>query len=127
MVLGLTLRRKRTKEPQVRPSPSLPDIHATGILDDEEWPENLLDMRTIRLATGQLQTTSTDGEQVRSSNAETPVSEMGFRGQNKASFQSTTSARGIFPAFHRPFKSGNSPNISKANEQGGTKGRASIA
>ncbi|KAG8923121.1 hypothetical protein FRC00_006598 [Tulasnella sp. 408] len=100
MVLGITLRRKKTKDGQapIRLSPSLPNISSTG-LSTTDWPEGF-DIKTIKKEVhehvpGPNSPTSTEHDYVF-------VNEHGQSVANgKTSFQS---GRGTIRSFHRPFR-----------------------
>ncbi|KAG8976503.1 hypothetical protein FRB90_009173, partial [Tulasnella sp. 427] len=101
MVLGINLRRKKTKDGQapIRLSPSLPNISSTG-LSTNDWPEGL-DIKTIKkevhdhTAGPHSPTSTTDHDYVF-------VNEHGQSVANgKTSFQS---GRGTVRSFHRPFR-----------------------
>ncbi|KIO33464.1 hypothetical protein M407DRAFT_192336 [Tulasnella calospora MUT 4182] len=125
MVLGITLRRKKTKDGQapIRLSPSLPNISSTG-LSTSDWPEGF-DIKTIKKEVhehvpGPNSPTSTEHDYVF-------VNEHGQSVANgKTSFQS---GRGTIRSFHRPFRP-NEPTAGggKAGERADMPGiRQSIA
>ncbi|KAG8929761.1 hypothetical protein FRC01_003789, partial [Tulasnella sp. 417] len=115
MVLGITLRRKKTKDGQapIRLSPSLPNISSTG-LSTTDWPEGF-DIKTIKKEVhehvpGPNSPTSTEHDYVF-------VGEHGQSVANgKTSFQS---GRGTIRSFHRPFRP-NEPHAGggKAGDRG---------
>ncbi|KAG8907706.1 hypothetical protein FRB99_002502 [Tulasnella sp. 403] len=114
MVLGITLRRKKTKEepPVIRPSPSLPNIAATG-LSTTDWPEALVDINTIK-------------KEVIIDENLAGGTDHGHQAPYKTSFH-PNSQPGV-PSFHRPFRpAGADGDQQPGAVHEGTNGRKSIA
>ncbi|KAG8918730.1 hypothetical protein FRC02_002141 [Tulasnella sp. 418] len=110
MVLGISLRRKKTKEqpPAIRPSPSLPNIAATG-LSQNGWPEQLVDIQSLQ--------DSEIHEAVVISPSKTE--EFGHRAPRFGPFEGMRAV----PFFHKPFR----PAASSDAGPTSTPGRNSIA
>lgn len=114
MVLGITLRRRKTiDEPQpLQPSPSLPTLTSTGLVSPAGWPAGLIDIKKVQ---EEIAVEANGDPAVDYPNA-----------TYKSNFQSSPGQQ--VPSFHRPFRP---QNLTDAARDGasddGIPARTSIA
>lgn len=102
MVLGISLRRRKNKEaPVIRPSPSLPNIAATG-LSTQDWPQDWVDIASIK-------------QDVVAS------SEQGQPEIGRQSIAIQSLAGRAVPSFHRPFRPADLQTSTSADPNHGRK------
>jgi len=115
MVLGITLRRRKTKDDgpiHFKPSPSLPNITPSG-LSPADWPTDLIDMKKVQEEISEDAVAEEDGK---------PSSPY------KSTFQSPFSSPSQNPpSFHRPFRPQPANDMLGEGRSEDAPGRPSIA